>query len=132
MNVPLWKNMQLIDTNVILRFILNDHDEMSKLATEVIESGAYTKPEVIAEVVYVLKSVYATPKEKIKPICCQHPVRDRIRPCIAGSPPAGRQRWTISQNHFLSELYSGKDAGGCLGEDGRHKKAMGNVQKWRI
>ena len=64
----LQKNIQLIDTNVILRFILNEHAEMSKCATEVIISGAYTKPEVIAEVVYVLKSVYSTPKDKIRSI----------------------------------------------------------------
>lgn len=64
----LQKNIQLIDANVILRFILNDHAEMSKRATEVIVAGAYTKPEVIAEVVYVLKSVYSTPKDKIKSI----------------------------------------------------------------
>lgn len=62
------KNMQLIDTNVILRFVLNDNVEMAKLAMDVIESGAYTKPEVIAEVVYVLKSVYSAPKDKIKSI----------------------------------------------------------------
>lgn len=68
MNVLLRKNMQLIDTNVILRFVLNDNAEMSKRAAEVIVSGAYTKPEVIAEVVYVLKSVYSTPKDKIKSI----------------------------------------------------------------
>lgn len=68
MSVRLQKNIQLIDTNVILRFILNDHAEMSKRATEVIISGAYTKPEVIAEVVYVLKSVYSTPKDKIRSI----------------------------------------------------------------
>lgn len=35
------KNMQLIDTNVILRFVLNDNAEMAKRAAEVIESGAY-------------------------------------------------------------------------------------------
>lgn len=58
--------MQLIDTNVILRFILNDNNEMAQRAAKVIASGAYTKPEIIAEVVYVLKSVYSTPKEKIK------------------------------------------------------------------
>ena len=66
LNVLLRKNMQLIDTNVILRFILNDNTEMAKRAAEVIASGAYTKPEVIAEVVYVLKNVYSTPKDKIK------------------------------------------------------------------
>ena len=53
MNVLLRKNMQLIDTNVILRFVLNDNVEMAQRAAEVIASGAYTKPEVIAEVVYV-------------------------------------------------------------------------------
>ncbi len=62
--------MHLIDTNVILRFILNDNNEMAKCAAEVIASGAYTKPEVIAEVVYVLKSVYSTPKDKIASIVC--------------------------------------------------------------
>ena len=66
--MQLRKNMQLIDTNVILRFILNDNEEMASRAVEVILSGAYTKPEVIAEVVYVLKSVYSTPKDKIKSI----------------------------------------------------------------
>lgn len=70
MNVLLRKNMQLIDTNVILRFVLNDNVEMAQRAAEVIASGAYTKPEVIAEVVYVLKSVYSTPKDKIKSIIC--------------------------------------------------------------
>lgn len=68
MNVLLRKNMQLIDTNVILRFVLNDNNEMAQRAAEVIASGAYKKPEVIAEVVYVLKSVYSTPKDKIKSI----------------------------------------------------------------
>lgn len=68
MNVLLQKSMHLIDTNVILRFVLNDNDEMAKRATDVISSGAYTKPEIIAEVVYVLKSVYSAPKDKIKTI----------------------------------------------------------------
>lgn len=71
------KNMQLIDTNVILRFILNDNTEMAKRAKEVIASGAYTKPEVIAEVVYVLKNVYSTPKNKIQAII--HGLSDIIR-----------------------------------------------------
>ena len=70
MNVPWWKNMHLIDTNVILRFILNDNNEMTERAAEIIASGAYTRPEVIAEVVYVLKSVYSIPKYKIASIVC--------------------------------------------------------------
>lgn len=43
---------------------------MAERAADVIESGAYTKPEVIAEVVYVLKGVYSTPKDKIKSLIC--------------------------------------------------------------
>ena len=35
----LQKNMHLIDTNVILRFILNDNAEMAKQAAEIIASG---------------------------------------------------------------------------------------------
>lgn len=56
--MPWPKNMKLIDANVILRYLLNDHPETSLQAKEIIASGAYTKPEVIAEVVYVLKGVY--------------------------------------------------------------------------
>lgn len=41
---------------------------MAKRATEVIIAGAYTKPEVIAEVVYVLNRVYSAPKDKINSI----------------------------------------------------------------
>ena len=53
------KNMKiLIDANVILRYLLNDVEEMSKKSAEIINAGAFTLPEVIAEVIYVLKSVY--------------------------------------------------------------------------
>ncbi len=61
------KNMQLIDANVILRYLLNDNPEMSSKAKEIISSGnAYAKPEVIAEVVYVLKKVYQIEKGAIQ------------------------------------------------------------------
>lgn len=50
------KSMQLIDANVILRYLLNDNQEMAQKARSLIVSGkVYTKPEVISEVVYVLK-----------------------------------------------------------------------------
>lgn len=71
MNVQWQKNMHLIDTNVILRYALNDNPEMARQAAEIITAGAYTKPEVIAEVVYVLKSVYSVPKKEIKAIICK-------------------------------------------------------------
>ncbi len=60
------KNTQLIDANVILRWILDDCPEMTSKAIEVIDSGAYTKPEVLSEVVYVLQKVYSVQRPQIK------------------------------------------------------------------
>ncbi len=60
------KNMRLIDANVILRYILDDHPEMTEQAIKVINDGAYTKPEIIAEVVYVLQKVYSVQRLQIK------------------------------------------------------------------
>ena len=60
------KNMKiLIDANVILRYLLNDVEEMSKKSAEIINAGAFTLPEVIAEVIYVLKSVYKVERGEI-------------------------------------------------------------------
>lgn len=64
--MPWFKNMQLIDANVILRYLLNDHPEMSVKAKRIVENGAYTKPEIIAEVIYVLKGVYQATKKEIQ------------------------------------------------------------------
>lgn len=60
------KSMKLIDANVILRCILDDHPEMSVKAKEIISQGVYTKPEIIAEVVYVLQKVYSVQRPQIK------------------------------------------------------------------
>ncbi len=63
----LWsKSMKLVDANVILRYLLNDDQEMARRAKAVIEGGAYTKPEIIAEVVYVLKGVYKAARTDIR------------------------------------------------------------------
>ena len=57
----------MIDANVILRYLLNDHAEMSLTARTLISFGnVYTKPEIISEVVYVLKRVYQIDKGDIK------------------------------------------------------------------
>ena len=59
------KNMAkvLVDTNVILRYILNDNEDMAMEAANIIKNGAITLPEVLAEVVYVLKkSIRSTKK----------------------------------------------------------------------
>ena len=57
--------MKLIDANVILRFLLNDVESQSKVAKKAIEEGAFTIPEVIPEVLYVLTSVYKEPRENV-------------------------------------------------------------------
>ena len=50
--------MPIVDANVILRYLLNDHPDMSPAARAIIEAGAQTTPEVLAEAVYVLKGLY--------------------------------------------------------------------------
>ena len=57
--------MKLIDANVILRFLLNDVESQSIIAKETIAKGAFTVPEVIAEVLYVLTVVYKEPRESV-------------------------------------------------------------------
>ncbi|MGN0405273.1 MAG: PIN domain-containing protein [Bariatricus sp.] len=56
---------KLIDANVILRYLLGDHSLMSEEAKRIIEEGAFTLPEVLAEVVYVLKGVYHVERKEI-------------------------------------------------------------------
>ncbi|MDE8734420.1 PIN domain-containing protein [Eubacteriales bacterium DFI.9.88] len=56
---------RLIDANIILRYLLGDHPQMSAEAKKIIEKGAFTLSEVIAEVVYVLKGVYQVEREEI-------------------------------------------------------------------
>lgn len=59
--------MEMLDTNMILRYLLNDNKEMADEAEKIIKGGSAQVPiEVIAEVVYVLKGVYSIDREKIK------------------------------------------------------------------
>ena len=58
--------MVMLDANIILRYLLDDNEEMSQKAEEYIKNGdAIVTTEVIAEVVYVLGGVYDMDKEKI-------------------------------------------------------------------
>jgi len=57
----------MLDANVILRYLLNDNEEMASEAEKTIKSQtALVTIEVIAEVVYVLKRVYAIDRTEIK------------------------------------------------------------------
>ena len=50
--------MKLLDTNAILRYLLGDIEDQQLKTKEVIDAGAFTLPEVLAEVVYVLTGYY--------------------------------------------------------------------------
>lgn len=59
--------MKLFDANMILRYLLNDNEEMaSEAETLILEGSVYVTIEVMAEVVYVLKGVYSVKRDKIK------------------------------------------------------------------
>lgn len=50
--------MKILDTNVVLRYLLKDVPDMFEIASANKKSDCVVYPEVVAEVVYVLKSVY--------------------------------------------------------------------------
>ena len=68
--------MITIDTNVILRYLLNDIPEQADKAAQVIENVAKAYPEIVAEVVYVLVKLYSVPREKISEIVS--PIVDEV------------------------------------------------------
>lgn len=60
-----------LDANVILRFILHDHEEMWAKAREIMLAASegqivvHCDPVIVAEVVLVLSSNYRTPRKRI-------------------------------------------------------------------
>lgn len=58
--------MIICDANVVLRYLLQDHEILSAKATLIIENQTVFVPtEVVAEIVYVLNKVYRLPRETI-------------------------------------------------------------------
>ncbi|MBR3504847.1 MAG: PIN domain-containing protein [Clostridia bacterium] len=58
--------MVILDANMILRYLLNDNQEMADSAERYLNSGDVSVTiEVIAEVVYVLKGVYSMKRDVI-------------------------------------------------------------------
>ena len=58
--------MIIVDTNILLRYLLEDNEELSPKAIEIIDNNEIFIPtEVIVEASYVLKKVYNVEKEKI-------------------------------------------------------------------
>jgi predicted nucleic-acid-binding protein len=59
--------MSLVDANVVLRYLLDDHAELSPKAADILERQTVTLPvEVGCEVVYVLQKVYAVGRKEIQ------------------------------------------------------------------
>ncbi|MCI6101032.1 MAG: PIN domain-containing protein [Selenomonas sp.] len=64
--MKLQENTILFDTNMILRYLLNDHVEMAEQAEKYLnENDVVVTVEVIAEVVYVLKGVYELERKEL-------------------------------------------------------------------
>jgi predicted nucleic-acid-binding protein len=58
--------MKIVDANIILRYLLNDSEDLSKKSTEILENNEVFVPnEIIAEVVYVLEKVYKAERKDI-------------------------------------------------------------------
>jgi len=58
--------MLYLDTNVILRYLLEDCEQFIEQSKEYVENNnVYIKNEVLAEVVYVLNKTYKVPKNLV-------------------------------------------------------------------
>lgn len=58
--------MAIVDANIVLRYLLDDHEELSPKAAEIIERQSVILPlEVACEVVYVLQKVYKVDRRHI-------------------------------------------------------------------
>jgi predicted nucleic-acid-binding protein len=58
--------MQKVDANIILRYILNDHEEFSPKAKEIIDNQIVEIPvEVLCEVIYVLTGHYKVDRQNV-------------------------------------------------------------------
>jgi len=51
--------MIIVDANIVLRYLLNDTENLSEKAADILENNnVFLLNEVIAEIVYVLEKVY--------------------------------------------------------------------------
>ncbi len=58
--------MEIVDANIVLRYLLKDHNRLYHESKQILERNAIHIPtEVIAEIVYVLEKVYNVPANRI-------------------------------------------------------------------
>ncbi len=71
--------MVIVDTNIILRYLLNDDEKLSKKDTDIIDNNDIFIPnEVIIEACYVLKKLYNVEKEIIYTMIIELMAQDNI------------------------------------------------------
>ena len=59
--------MSMVDANIVLRYLLDDHAELSAKASIILEQEKVILPiEAACEVVYVLQKVYTVNREEIQ------------------------------------------------------------------
>ena len=59
--------MVIVDANIVLRYVLDDHEELSPKAAEILEHQSVILPiEAGCEVVYVLQKVYNVDRQHIQ------------------------------------------------------------------
>ncbi|MBS3742354.1 MAG: PIN domain-containing protein [Candidatus Cloacimonetes bacterium] len=59
--------MQIVDADIILRYLLKDIEELHTKAVQIIDNKQIHIPfEVIAEVFYVFEKIYEVPRSEIK------------------------------------------------------------------
>ncbi len=64
------QNIQLIDANVIIRYLIGDGAELAQKAKEIMQKVSdqtqkvFIKEVVVAEVIFVLEGVYKIPKDR--------------------------------------------------------------------
>jgi predicted nucleic-acid-binding protein len=59
--------MKMIDANIALRYLLDDHETLSQEASDILENNqVFLTFEVFCEIVYVLEKVYQVPRDEIQ------------------------------------------------------------------
>lgn len=59
------ENRMYIDTNYLLRYVLNDIPEQAEKAAAIIMQGAEIYPEIVPEAVYVLQKIYRIERKDV-------------------------------------------------------------------
>lgn len=58
--------MNIVDANIILRYLLNDNEDLTAKAANIIENtSVYIPNEILVEVIYVLEKVYKAERTAI-------------------------------------------------------------------